>query len=126
MLIIDDSEISRYLLTEQLGDHGYILIEATNGLEGMQKAILAQPQVIFLDLMMPDLSGFEVIEQLKAHPITRHIPVIINTSKQLEQDEVDRLISANAVAILSKDHTHPVASATISEVLQKAGLNLNF
>lgn len=117
VLIIDDGEISRYLLKEQLGDRPYIVIEAINGSEGMLKAILEQPQVIFLDLVMPDLSGFEVLDQLKANPTTKHIPVIINTSKQLEPAERDRLINANAVAILSKDPTYPVASTTIREAL---------
>lgn len=124
VLIIDDEEISRFLLKGQLRDRGYILIEATNGLEGMQMAIAHRPQVIFLDLLMSDLNGFEVIEQLIAHPITKHIPVIINTSKHLEPDELNRLIDANAVAILSKEPTHPIASALLGEALQKAGLNL--
>ncbi len=126
ILIIDDDEISRYLLQGLLGSRGYILIEAINGSEGVFKAILEQPQVIFLDLQMPDLSGLEVLEQLKANPTTKHIPVIINTSKQLEQEELDRLRNANAMTILSKDLTHSVTRAMLGEALQKAGINFNF
>lgn len=126
ILIIDDEEISRYVLQGLLGSRGYTLIEAINGSEGVFKAILEQPQVIFLDLQMPDLSGFEVLEQLKANPTTKHIPVVINTSKQLEQKELDRLKSANAVTILSKDLTHPVTKAMLGEALQKVGINFTF
>ncbi|MBW4665155.1 MAG: response regulator [Chroococcus sp. CMT-3BRIN-NPC107] len=126
ILIIDDEEISRYLLQGLFGSRGYTLIEAINGSQGVFKAILEQPQVIFLDLQMPDLSGFEVLEQLKANPTTKHIPVIINTSKQLEEKELNRLINANAVTILSKDLTHPITKAMLSEALQKAGINFTF
>ncbi len=125
ILLVGDSEIYRYLRQEILSDRRYIFIEATNAREGMLKAIANPPQLIFLDLIMPDLSGFEVVEQLMVHPITRNIPVIINTSKQLESDEIARLNHANVVAILSKDLNNPSARATIREALQKAGLNLN-
>ena len=105
VLIIDDEEISRYLLKQLLGD--IKAIEAINGSEGVLKAISEQPQVIFLDLVMPDMSGFEVLEQLNAHSITTHIPVIIHTSKQLEPEERDRLINGKVVAILSKKPRSP-------------------
>ena len=125
VLIIDDQEISRYLLKELLKSRTIKVTEAINGSEGVVKAILEQPQVIFLDLVMPELSGFEVLEQLKANPTTKQIPVIIHTSKQLEPEERDRLINAKVVAILSKDLDRPDASVIIRQVLLKAGLHLN-
>ncbi|PSB34231.1 ATP-binding protein [Chlorogloea sp. CCALA 695] len=125
VLIIDDEQISRYLLKELLKSLTIKVTEAINGSEGVIKAILEQPQVIFLDLVMPELSGFEVLEQLKANPTTKHIPVIIHTSKQLEPEERDRLINAQVVAILSKDLERPDAEAIIRQVLLKAGLHLN-
>jgi signal transduction histidine kinase/CheY-like chemotaxis protein len=125
VLIIDDQEISRYLLKELLKSRSIKVTEAINGSEGVIKAILEQPQLIFLDLVMPELSGFEVLEQLKANPTTQHIPVIIHTSKQLEPEERDRLINAQVVAILSKDLDRPDAEAIIRQVLLKAGLHLH-
>ncbi len=125
ILIVDGAEISRYLLQGLLKSCGYILIEAITGREGLQTAILEQPQLIFLDLQMPDLSGFEMLEQLKTNSTTKHIPVIINTSKQLESEELTRLINADAVTILFKDLTHPLTRAMLGEALQKAGLKFN-
>lgn len=125
VLIIDDGEISRYLLKGVLGDRLYTVTEAINGTQGVLKAILEQPQVIFLDLVMPDLSGLEVLAQLKANTNTKHIPVIIHTSKQIEPEERDLLINADVVAILSKDLERPDAVTKIREALQQAGLHLN-
>ncbi len=125
VLIIDDGEISRYLLKGVLGDRLYTVTEAINGNQGVLKAILEQPQVIFLDLVMPDLSGLEVLKQLKANPTTKRIPVIIHTSKQIEPEERDLLINAEVMTILSKDLDRPDAVTKIREALQKAGLHLN-
>lgn len=125
VLIIDDGEISRYLLKGVLGDRLYTVTEAIDGTQGVLKAILEQPQLIFLDLVMPDLSGFEVLKQLKANPTTKHIPVIIHTSKQIEPEERDLLINADVMTILSKDLDRPDAVTKIREALQKAGLHLN-
>lgn len=125
VLIIDDGEISRYLLKGVLGDRLYTVTEAINGTQGVLKAILEQPQVIFLDWIMPDLSGFEVLAQLKANPTTKHIPIIVHTSMQIEPQERDLLINADVVAILSKDLERPDAVTKIREALQKAGLHLN-
>ena len=65
------------------------------------------------------------MEQLKANPTTKQIPIIIHTSQQLEPEERDRLINAQVVAILSKDLDRPDAEAIIRQVLLKAGLHLH-
>ena len=66
VLIIDDNEIERYALRQFLSTSRYEVIEATGGYEGLRLARQTQPDVIFLDLMMPDVHGFEVLEMLKA------------------------------------------------------------
>lgn len=106
ILIVDDDEASRYLLRRALP--GRLVIEAGGGREGLRLAVERQPQVIFLDLKLPDLSGFEVLEKLKEDPQTRDIPVIVVTSRVLEPQESRRL-AAFAEAILSKQDLSPEA-----------------
>src|SRR6185436_8392177 len=109
--VIDDDEISRYLLTELLADTRYRVIEAADGEEGLKRAREEKPKYIILDLNMPDISGFEVLDLLKSDPATRNIPVIINTAQVLTESERER-ISAKAVAILSKDMASREAAIT--------------
>ncbi len=87
VLIIDDNEIERYALRQFLSTSRYEVIEATGGYDGLRLARQAQPDVIFLDLMMPDIHGFEVLKMLKAIEDTRRIPVVLFTSQRLESDE---------------------------------------
>ena len=86
VLIIDDNEIERYALRQFLSTSRYEVIEATGGYEGLRLARQTQPDVIFLDLMMPDVHGFEVLEMLKAIDDTRRIPVVLFTSQRLESE----------------------------------------
>ena len=83
------------------------------------------PSVIFLDLVMPDMTGLEVLDRLKQAPATSGIPVIINTSKHLEEDERSRL-SVGVTAILEKSSGPSQETFdNIREALMKAGLNLD-
>ncbi|MFN3649318.1 MAG: ATP-binding protein [Armatimonadota bacterium] len=122
ILIIDDDEVSRYLLRGLLSDTPYAVCEAASGHEGLRAARTALPSAIFLDLVMPDLTGFQVLDELRADPRTRDIPVIINSGKSLSEPERRRL-AEKAVAILSKDSApREIAVARIREALLKAGL----
>ena len=101
VLIIDDNEIERYALRQFLSTSRYEVIEATGGYDGLRLARQAHPDVIFLDLMMPDVHGLEVLKMLKAIEDTRHIPVVLFTSQRLE-DESDQERAAAADALLMK------------------------
>lgn len=122
ILIIDDEEVSRYTIKSWLGDLPCTAIEATDGYEGLYRARTEQPQAILLDLLMPGLTGFTVLEQLKSDPVTSAIPVIIVTSKRLEAQEYEQL-AARAVAIVSKEsNSREEAIAQIRAAFLKAGL----
>jgi signal transduction histidine kinase/CheY-like chemotaxis protein len=86
VLIIDDNEIERYALRQFLATSRYEVIEASGGYDGLRLARQAQPDVIFLDLMMPDIHGYEVLKMLKAIEDTRRIPVVLFTSQVPEGD----------------------------------------
>lgn len=122
VLVIDDDEVSRYLLAKSLEGTTYRVLEASDGAEGVRLARELAPQVIFLDFVMPNTSAFDVLDDLKRDPVTRGIPVIIHTSKNLASDERSRL-EREASAILSKQSlSREIAIARIREALDKHGL----
>ena len=80
ILVIDDSEVNRSILRNLLR-HDYALLLAENGTEGLAIARQTLPDLILLDVVMPDLDGFTLCRQLKAEPATAEIPVIFNTGE---------------------------------------------
>ncbi len=124
LLLIDDDLVARYLLKQRLSQTPLNILEASGGREGIRLAQVEQPQAIVLDLVMPEISGIEVLDQLKRDSLTQSIPVIINTSQRLEGEEHQRL-AAQAVAILSKENlSEEIAIANLREALMKAGVAL--
>ncbi|HAZ48586.1 MAG TPA: histidine kinase [Cyanobacteria bacterium UBA11369] len=123
ILIIDDEEVYRYTIKSWLAALPCTAIEAADGYEGLYRARTEQPQAILLDLLMPGLTGFRVLEQLKSEEATSAIPVIIVTSKRLEAEEYEHL-TAKAVAIISKEcNSREEAIAQLRAAFLKAGLN---
>jgi CheY-like chemotaxis protein len=102
LLVIDDEAVARYVLKKLLRDMPYLIAEAADGAEGLGRARELQPRLIFLDLNMPGLTGEKMLEQLKADPLTRTIPVVIVTALVLTEPDRQRL-AAHTCAILSKD-----------------------
>ncbi|AKQ69850.1 Putative SigmaB asociated two-component system sensor protein [Myxococcus hansupus] len=125
ILIIDDDDVHRYLLKQLLKDMPYSLLEAAGGKDGVRLAREKSPHLIFLDFVLPDITAFDVLDELKADPRTRDVPVILHTSHELKEDERTRLAKETA-AILSK-HTlsREVAITRIRDALSKAGLGAN-
>jgi signal transduction histidine kinase len=80
ILIVDDEPNSLKFMSVLLASEGYDFDTAANGKAGLEKAHSWRPDVILLDIMMPGMSGLEVIEQLKSTGDTRHIPIIITTA----------------------------------------------
>ncbi len=118
-LIIDDDETSRYILRRQLIPRQ--VLEANSGPDGLRLAVEHRPDIIFLDLMMPGMSGFEVLERLKSAPETQRIPVCIVTSKTLTVEERGRL-QGTAEMVLSKQE---LSAEQISRSLAHFGLELH-
>jgi signal transduction histidine kinase/CheY-like chemotaxis protein len=87
VLLVEDNEIARYSLRELLGSAKLEIVEASSGREGLRLASEVQPDAIFLDLMMPDMSGIEVLKELRTEPSARKIPIVIHSSKDLSEDE---------------------------------------
>ncbi len=102
VLIVDDQEQARYALKGLLAQVGSFLgIEAASGDEALRRARADRPDLIFLDLNLPDMTGFQVLDHLKDDAECRDIPVIIHTSRTLDEDE-RRSLNGRAASILDK------------------------
>ena len=121
VLIVDDDEGSRYLLRTLISQFRFELFEAAGGVEGLELARKERPGVIFLDLLMPDLSGFEVLEQLRADPQTRDLAVIVFSSKDLDEDERRRL-GELSMAVMPKGQRPETTLTDIKIALERAGV----
>jgi CheY-like chemotaxis protein len=77
ILVVDDDESIRSLLQQELGDAGYIIEEATNGKEAVARVRSLKPDLVILDIMMPEMNGFDVAAVLKNDPQTMDIPIIV-------------------------------------------------
>ncbi len=88
ILIVDDTPANLRVIVESLEGHGYRIVVATRGEEALKRADYVQPDLILLDVMMPDVNGFEICRRLKAQSSTRDIPVIFMTSLASVEDKV--------------------------------------
>ena len=116
VLVIDDDEISRYIVRSHLAGAAFEIREAADPKEGLRDARVEHPDAIVLDVVMPEMSGFDVIAQLKADPATMDIPVVVLTSKTLS-DEERRVLAPHALRIMSK---HALADASAANDLRAA------
>ena len=114
ILVVDDNPEIRRLLLLHLKQSGYDTVEAATGREGVEKTRATHPDLIIMDLAMPDGTGAEAIVSLKADPLTQDIPIVVLTAL-LEGALVDRAIAAGAAEILHK----PVSFKWLDLVLQR-------
>jgi signal transduction histidine kinase/CheY-like chemotaxis protein/HAMP domain-containing protein len=108
VLIVDDDAKAREILTAYLAEPGCETLRAAGGREAIEMARTQRPDLILLDLMMPEVSGFDVVDALRADSHTRTIPIVIVTAKQLTAEERIAL-NGHVTAILQKtdfDHGH--------------------
>jgi signal transduction histidine kinase/CheY-like chemotaxis protein len=101
ILVVDDNPKDIELLTSILEPEGFGVIKAYGGKEGIDLAIEKQPNAIILDLLMPKVSGFEVVHRLKKHPKGKDIPIFIYTAKDLNEEEKQSL-NDNVISIMQK------------------------
>jgi CheY-like chemotaxis protein len=101
ILIVDDEPDSIELLTRMLDRPGFAVLSTTSGAEGIERAQAADPDLVLLDLMMPDVSGFDVVDALRANPVTADTPIIIVTAKEPTNEDKTRL-NGRVTALLQK------------------------
>ena len=86
ILLIEDNEMNRDMLSSQLEKIGYSVITAIDGSQGHSMAILESPELILMDIGLPDMDGWEVTRLLKSNESTRNIPIIALTAHALVTD----------------------------------------
>lgn len=111
VLMIDDNEVSRYLLRENIQESLYEIFEARDGREGIRMANELRPALIFLDVYMPDLSGTEVLHDLRSSPDLAETPIVIHSTKALDDAEL-RLFGDHSITIFPKQALTLPDSAT--------------
>jgi len=86
ILYVEDNDDNVYVLKSRLSRAGFIVVTAKNGLQGIAMARFEQPDLILMDLTLPDIDGEEATRRLKADPATKHIPVLALTANAMSAD----------------------------------------
>jgi signal transduction histidine kinase len=124
ILVIDDQEISRYLIRQLFAGAKVTIMDAVDGVDGLRAVEIHLPDLIVLDLIMPGMNGFEVLDRLKSNATTESIPVIISTSKVLSPAERQQLLG-RVLAIIPKEKlSDGSALPQLRVVLASAGLDI--
>lgn len=116
ILICDDSAAELANLRSILTDAGWHSVTASNGSEAVQKASAEKPSLIFLDIIMPDMDGYEACRQLQANAETKSIPVVFISSKNQKADQIWAKMQG-AKALIGK----PYSSDQILDTLKAYG-----
>ncbi|MDQ0346201.1 MULTISPECIES: response regulator [Ancylobacter] len=114
VLIVEDNELNMKLFNDLLEAHGYITVGTRNGIEAMDLARKHRPDLILMDIQLPEVSGLDVTRALKADPELKAIPVIAVTAFAMKGDE-ERIREGGCEAYLSK----PISVAKFLETVRQ-------
>lgn len=114
ILVVDDSAMIRRIVGQILRECGYRYIVADNGRSGYETAKKERPDLIIMDIEMPDMDGFEATTRIKADPDTTHIPVLFFTSLCREED-IQKAEKAGGQGFLNK----PISKEDLKTTLTK-------
>lgn len=119
ILIVEDDKFLRTLLVARLKEEGYAVTEAEDGATALKVLSALEPHLIVLDLLMPDIDGFEVLRRMKENPVLAKVPTIV-LSNMGSVDDMNRAKALGVVEYLIKaNHTLDDILAKIQEVLRK-------
>jgi two-component system sensor histidine kinase/response regulator len=122
ILVVDDQPINVQLLKRKLERSGLGVVTASNGLEALEQVKAHKPDLILLDLMMPDMDGIEVCQRLQASSDTRSIPVIFVTARTTKESKLEGL-SVGAVDYITKPIDLDETVARVQTQLRFAAIN---
>ncbi len=117
ILVIEDHEDNRRIMRDLLTSAGYEVLEAVTGQEGVTSAETHRPELILMDIQLPDFDGYEATRRIKANPTLRAIPIIAVTSYALSGDDV-KAFEAGCDAYVTKPFSPRELLAKIREYLE--------
>lgn len=116
ILIVEDEPDTAEMYTQMLQRNGYAVMKASGGIAAMKQLLNIKPDLILLDLMMPDVSGLEVLRFLRREPQLHDLPVVIVSAKSLPED-IQKGIEAGASLYLTKPIAYRELIQSISNLL---------
>lgn len=122
LLLVDDNDVSRYIVRELIDQPWLQIREASNGTEAMISLRDELPDAIILDLLMPDVSGFDILRRLRAQPATERLPVLVYTSRPLSEEERAQLETLRANIVRKEDVSTRLSAQPFLEWLRASGL----
>ena len=122
ILVVDDNEMNRDLLTRRLERQGYRVTTAVDGQQALDVLSREEFSLVLLDIMLPIINGYQVLERMKADQSSAHIPVIITTSLD-ETDEKAKCIELGADDYLTKPFDPVTLKSRINDCLNRHHLH---
>jgi CheY-like chemotaxis protein len=122
LLLVDDNDVSRYILREILDQPWLEIEEASNGTTALSAVRENPPDAVILDLLMPDLSGFEVLRRLRSETATSELPVLIYTSKLLTDGERTQLENLRTQVVRKENVSTRLSAKPFLDWLEAAGV----
>ena len=119
ILVVEDHEDNRCIIHDLLTAHGFDVVEAVTGLEGVRAAERENPALILMDIQLPEIDGYEATRRIKSLPELKHIPIIIITSYALSGDDL-KAYAAGCDDYVSKPYSPRKLLTKISKFLPGA------
>jgi CheY-like chemotaxis protein len=118
ILVVDDNDMNLFLLAKTLELEGYQVTMAHNGMEAIQTAVQKMPDLALLDVMMPDMNGYELCQKTRQPPFRPEIPIVMLTAMSSDVQRAQAL-EAGANDIWSKPFDMKIFRQRIGELLSK-------
>ena len=119
ILIIDDDPHVTAAMARKLGGEGFDIITATSARRGLWRFLTGEPDAVITDLSMPEITGVEIVENIRQHSSRKHIPIIVLTG-MVTDDLTDRLLGIGATAVLNKPASSTELLVAIGQALPPA------